>query len=325
MNISVLMPTYNNSKYIKYAIQSILNQSYKEFEFLIVDDGSTDNTEEIVKSFIDSRINYIKKPHEGIAKSLNFGLKKATYDIIAIMDSDDISFPTRLEKQIKLFRKTDKTDFRIVSSWYCAFSKKKILYIVKIPEYNNDIKRNLLLHSVICHAGSMYDREVILNCGGYNHKFNSSVDYNLWIRLIDKVKFHNIQEVLYFYRMRNNSISNKNFKETLCEAYKVQSYFYEKSLVGSNLLKNKWEEIFFRGWREFFYGDKIKARSIWADLKFKLFDNPKVLIAIIISFFPQKLFLSFKKARVNFRIQYYLKCFSKNNINLRKHFNELNK
>ena len=99
--VSVLITTYNCAPYIAQAVQSILNQTFQYFEFLIVDDGSTDNTEDIVKSFSDKRIRYIKRNHFGRAAGLNFGLKNSSNEIIALMDADDISHPQRLELQLK--------------------------------------------------------------------------------------------------------------------------------------------------------------------------------------------------------------------------------
>ena len=317
--ISVMMPVYNSESYVSLAIKSILNQTYKNFEFLIIDDGSIDKTEEIVNSFKDSRINYKKKSHEGVSKSLNYGLMKASNDIIAIMDSDDISHINRLEKQLECFK---KSGCRIISSWYCVFYKNKMSYIVKTPELDKEIRRKLLLHSVICHASSMYDRRLITAYGGYNDKYDIAVEYDLWIRLMDKVSFYNIPEVLHFYRTRKESLTNKNFEKTLSNTYKVQSSFQKNDFVDNNILKNKNEEILIRGWREFFYGDKRKARKIWITLKMKLFINPKIIIAILICFLPQRWFLYFKKIRIKFRVQYFLKYFTKDNIFLRKYLNE---
>ena len=98
------MPTYNGEKYIEEAIQSVLDQTFTNFEFLIIDDGSTDNTAAIINSFKDERITYIKKhANTGIAHSLNLGIDKAKGKFIARMDDDDVSMPTRFEKQIEIF------------------------------------------------------------------------------------------------------------------------------------------------------------------------------------------------------------------------------
>ena len=100
--ISVLMPAYNAEKYIGEAIESILNQTYKDFEFIIINDGSIDRTEDIILSYDDPRIIYLKnKENSGIVASLNNGLKQAKGQYVARMDADDISLPTRFEKQLQ--------------------------------------------------------------------------------------------------------------------------------------------------------------------------------------------------------------------------------
>src|SRR6266487_3978128 len=100
-NISVLMPAYNCGNYIADSIKSILNQTFKEFELIIIDDGSTDNTGEIVNAFKDSRILYKKKENKGTAAALNYGLSIAAGDWVARIDADDLNIVTRLEKQLK--------------------------------------------------------------------------------------------------------------------------------------------------------------------------------------------------------------------------------
>ncbi len=99
MSITVLLPTFNSGEYLSTSIKSILEQTYTDFEFLIVDDGSTDSTENIVKSFKDKRIKYLKKKRTSLPDTLNYGLKHAKYEWIARMDADDFALPNRLEEQ----------------------------------------------------------------------------------------------------------------------------------------------------------------------------------------------------------------------------------
>jgi glycosyltransferase involved in cell wall biosynthesis len=104
--ITVLMATYNCGQYILTSINSILRQSYENFELLIIDDGSEDNSEEIIRSLNSDRIRYIKLKHIGFSAALNYGLKEAKFDWVARMDADDIAIPDRLEKEIKLINKS---------------------------------------------------------------------------------------------------------------------------------------------------------------------------------------------------------------------------
>jgi len=305
------MPTYNCASYISDAIKSILNQTYKEFEFLIIDDGSTDNTKEIVYSFNDSRIRYIKKGNTGLSDSLNYGLRVASNDLIARMDADDISLPGRLETQLKYLKENQQYD--IISSWYGILYKKKIKYIIKTPTEDKEIKKGLLLHSYSCHAAVLYNRNVILKHGGYRDVIFE--DYDLWLRLMNQVNFYNIPQILYLLRFRKDSLSRNNMIERYKDQYSLQAKYYDDLKYYFNISKG--EEIINRGWREYFYGDKKKARKYWKNCLF-INLNYKLYLAYIITFLPGNIFISFKEARIRYRVEYYLHYFEGEAKNLRQ-------
>ena len=131
--ISVLMPVYNGSRFLHYSIKSILNQTYKDFEFIIISDGSTDNSEKIILSFKDERIKDFKCEHKGISNTLNFGLSKSSCDIIARMDADDISVPNRFEEQLNFLSHNPQYD--VVSSWYECLKIKGLNMLLKLLKW----------------------------------------------------------------------------------------------------------------------------------------------------------------------------------------------
>ena len=165
--ITVLMPTYNCAKYLSITIKSILNQTYKDFEFLIINDGSTDCTDDIVLYFNDERINYIKRSHNGKSECLNYGLEKAKFDTIIHMDSDDIAHPNLLNDQIQLYNSLG--DSYWVGTNYFVFNdeNKKIIYPINNPLNHNGIIKKMSLHGSISHAGSIVNKKVIIQLGGY--------------------------------------------------------------------------------------------------------------------------------------------------------------
>ena len=118
-SITILMPVFNSAKYLKKSIESILNQTFTNYEFLIIDDGSKDNSIQIIKAYNDSRIRLLSNKHMGIVRTLNIGLKEANNDWIARMDADDIATADRLSTQVEYLR--DKNESHIVSSWYILF------------------------------------------------------------------------------------------------------------------------------------------------------------------------------------------------------------
>lgn len=315
-NITVLMPVYNGAKFIGRAINSILNQSYKEFEFLIVDDGSTDNTKAIIHSFNDPRINYHYIPNSGLGRALNYGLSIAKYDWIARMDSDDISHPQRLEKQITT---ANRNDFDVISCQYAVFVKGRIHYHIHSSEHHSEIKKRLAIHNEIAHPGVLFNRHTILNNGGYSPVVFE--DFELWLRLKEKVKFYNLPEVLIFVNSRSDSYSRINAEKRRKEVYDILAPYYNSDLAKEFGIKPE-DDTMIRGWREFFYGDKKKARIYWLKTPFyKL--GFRMPFAYILSFLPENIIIRFQAANLRLKIKYLLSYFSKNNRVLRRTFVEL--
>jgi len=208
--ITVLMPVYNCELYIKEAIDSILNQTFTDFEFLIIDDASTDQTVALIKTYTDARIILIVKPiNTGLTNSLNQGLKLAKGDFIARMDGDDISLPERFERQI-IFLETNP-DIVLCGTW---FSKIESDVVIKVPENHIDIKLALLKGNCICHPSVMMRKQVLDKLSeAYDVSKEPAEDFDLWVRLVAIGKLHNLQEVLLKYRVHNAQVSQKG--ETL--------------------------------------------------------------------------------------------------------------
>lgn len=205
--VTVLMTVYNCRQYILTSINSILNQSYLNFELLIIDDGSDDNVEEIITSLNNNKIKYIKLKHLGRSAALNYGLKEASYDWVALMDSDDIASPDRLEKEVSLINKSHKD---IIFSDSVFFRDKKIQFLNKINPKREDMKKKIELRGHICNSSVLYNRNFILENGGYNENLDYSEDHELWVRLLNKGNFVHLKEFLLFMRIRDNSLSTKS-------------------------------------------------------------------------------------------------------------------
>ena len=205
--VSVVMSVYNGEKYLKKAINSILQQSYQNFEFIIIDDGSTDKTSEILKSFKDFRIKVIRNIENiGLTKSLNKGIKAAKGQYIARMDADDISLPHRLEIQIGFLEK--HSDFALVgSSYYQIDDFGKIVAYIKVLTENLEIRAGLLQQNWFGHGSVMMRKSAFVKCKGYNEEFEYAQDYDLWLRLSEYFKVANIEEPLYCWRLTLDNIS----------------------------------------------------------------------------------------------------------------------
>lgn len=204
--LTVIMSVYNASKFLAEAIESILNQSYKDYFFYIINDKSTDNSLDIILEYAkkDSRIEVFNfEENKGQANAFNFAIKKVTTPYIAIMDADDISNSSRFEKQLSFLEKN--TDISICGSWFTIFGDIKT-ETIKHFEKHEDIKFNLLIGCYIGHPTVMA-RTKSIKTYEYNKSFNPMEDYQLWSQMIYKHKFHNIQESLLDYRWHENNIS----------------------------------------------------------------------------------------------------------------------
>lgn len=213
--VSVVMSTYNDEKYIKEAINSILYQTYDNFEFIIIDDASTDKTSDILNSMTDSRIKVIRNvKNQGLTKNLNIALRNANGKYIARMDADDISLPTRFEKQLKVLR---NSDYILVGSPIQTFGGGQGYYFPATED--REIRTRLLMNTVLPHPTIMFDRDVMDKTGlFYNDHYPNAQDYDFLFRIAQHYKMTCMDEVLLFYRVHDNQISNskKSNKQQEC-------------------------------------------------------------------------------------------------------------
>ncbi|NLZ34562.1 MAG: glycosyltransferase family 2 protein [Clostridiales bacterium] len=212
MKVTVFVPVYNAEKYIRQTIKSILNQTFKDFELLIIDDGSTDNTLKIINSFNDDRIRVLKNEFNmGIPFTRNRGLKEALGEYLAIMDSDDIATRDRLKLQVEYLDK--HKDIGVVTSSY--YQMYKNINFRKCKKIDNDmyIKAYLLFDSYVCNPATM----IRMSCLGdtkYNENYFVCEDYDLWVQLCGRgVKFGSITKPLLKYRKGHDNITKKSNKE----------------------------------------------------------------------------------------------------------------
>lgn len=208
--VSVIMPAYNAVKYVGQAIESILNQTYKKFEFIIVDDASTDSTLNILKALRkkDKRIILIQnKNNLGVTKSLNKALELAKGKYIIRMDADDWAYPERFQLQVELMESHPNV---VVSGSYIEVcdSKLKTKYIRKYPHDDTNIRKHIFRYSPFAHPATIWQGNV-LRGERYNEVINVSQDYELYFRVGKIGKFRNFDQPLLKLRMHGNSVSTK--------------------------------------------------------------------------------------------------------------------
>lgn len=208
--VSVVMPTYNAELHIKKACESILNQTYKNIELIIVEDGSIDNTFNIIKDLqsIDNRIKLVNnKKNLGVTKSLNKALKLAKGKYIVRMDSDDWSYPKRIKLQVNLMEQNPDV---VVSGTYIEVCDNKLRYkhIRKYHITDSCIRQHIFRYSPFAHPATIW-RSSTMKKERYNEVIPVCQDYELYFRIGTKGKFMNLNKPLLKLRMHNNSVSAK--------------------------------------------------------------------------------------------------------------------
>ncbi|MGA1864508.1 MAG: glycosyltransferase [bacterium] len=211
--VSIILPTYNGSNYIRQSIDSCLNQSYKNLELIIVDDGSTDGTSNIINNYNDSRINFIKiKKNNGLPNALNIGFSQARGDFLTWTSDDNMYDKEAVEKMLHLLIEKN------CSFVYCNYYKVVDLesrFIVKLPE------------KVCLETGNMigpcfmYSRKVMESIGEYDPVTELAEDYDFWIRVSKVFSMEHIREPLYFFRVHGESLSKSKYYEVLTAGFLV--------------------------------------------------------------------------------------------------------
>jgi len=246
--VSVVMSVYNGQRHLRSAIDCILQQTFRDFEFIIINDGSTDATAEILQEFksCDPRVRIIDQPNAGLTVALCVGCRSATGEFIARQDADDWSDPTRLEKLVKLI--DSRPDAVMVSSWATYIDDDgEIVEIVGRCADSDDATRKLLYerYGPPAHGTVMFRRRDYERIGGYRTCFYFGQDSDLWLRLAQVGQIGYVQESLYQWRMSVNGISGANSELQLqfgnlgqqCHAARLRGESEEAFVVNAEQLR----------------------------------------------------------------------------------------
>jgi glycosyltransferase involved in cell wall biosynthesis len=219
--VSVLMSVYNSEHFLREAIESILNQTFSDFEFIIINDGSKDESLKIIKSYSDKRIKLVSRENKGLTASLNEGLKLAKGEYIARQDSDDISVPTRLEKEVQYLDEHPKT--ALVGSNYTVMDMDGTkLTTTNVFTWPADLKLTQITCNQYGHGSIMLRRSILKDVGDYDKSVGFVEDYDLWTRISQVADIANIEEPLYLYRRNTESITRKNLDLQIQQTFAVR-------------------------------------------------------------------------------------------------------
>jgi len=210
--VSVVMPVFNGERYLAPTIESILGQTLSDFEFVIVNDGSNDDSRGILDQYArrDRRIIIIDQENAGISAALNTGVERVTAPYLAPLDQDDISLPHRLQVEVTALEAN--SNIVCVGGW-CEIidAQGRYLTTIRTPRDDNEIQRLALAgHTPICHSGCMMRRWALLKVGGYNPEFDLAQDLDLFLRLGEIGGLQNLEVPVLRYRLHNASSSEKS-------------------------------------------------------------------------------------------------------------------
>lgn len=294
--ISVVLPVYNVGSYINEAIQSILDQTITDFEILVVDDCSTDNTIDVVSSIQDKRIKIIRKEeNKGLIDSLNIGFAEANGKYIARMDGDDVSHKERFEKQLYILE--NYAEIKACGCWLQEFDRGN--KTIKHKEFHNEIVARLLIGCSMSLGSVMLNREWAQK-NKFDEKKKHVEDYDFWSRTAWTGKFHNLQETLYFYRVHQAQVSNLYtsiqklgdvsiklflFKKIKYDTLIFTDNFIEKFLMQSETITVKEFSLFLEWLKKIV--SLNKKQNVFDDLEFKKVIN-EIKTKLIFKIYFQK-------------------------------------
>ncbi|RTY36806.1 glycosyltransferase [Chlorobium phaeovibrioides] len=226
--VTILMPVHNGERYLREAIDSILKQSFTDFEFLIIDDGSTDGSTTIVKSYEDPRIRLIANPeNHGTVHVLNQGISEAKGTYIARMDADDISLPTRLEKQVHFM--DNHPEIGISGTAMRLIKNGKLKNTRTLPETDEELKIQLLFSTCFFHP-TVIMRSDLAKAHPYPENLIYTQDYNYWTSLADKTAFANIPETLLYFREHAGQLSSRKADLQVSNARHIRSGYLQRMI-----------------------------------------------------------------------------------------------
>ncbi len=206
--VSVLMAVRNGERFVREAIASLYGQTYQDFELIVVDDGSTDGTPEILQQVKDSRtFIYRNAENLGLTKSLNKGLSLCRGDYVARMDADDVSAPERLAKQVAFLE--GHPDIALVGTpYYHIDAQGMVAAQIDVPTGDDQIREALKEKNCFGHGTIMARRSALVACGGYDERFVWAQDYDLWLRMAEQHRLANLDEPLYYWRSTEACVSH---------------------------------------------------------------------------------------------------------------------
>jgi Glycosyl transferase family 2 len=235
MLLSVVMAVHNGAKYLQESIESILAQTFRDFEFIIIDDGSEDNTISLLNYYRgrDQRIHAHHQKHNGLVASLNRGCQLARGKYIARMDYDDIAFPDRLQRQMDFVEANPEVAL-LGGAYVVIDGNGTVSTTLRKPARESQIKAMMRRgHNAFLHPTVVMRKDAFHNLGGYRSAFRHAEDYDLWLRFVERYRVANLLEPLIYYRVHPDQVSHHNLEQGVMSVLASQASARSQAVTGS--------------------------------------------------------------------------------------------
>ncbi len=265
--VSVIIPCYNSERFIRQTLESVLSQTFNDLEIIVVDDGSTDSTADIVNSFKDNRIVYHYKANQGLSSARNKGISLSQGEYIAFLDHDDIWLPEKLKIQLEVFTANQEAAMVFSDAYITDLNGKRIKRFFKIsPPFKGKVFNKLLSDNFVPILTVMLKRTVFEKTGLFNSNYKIAEDWDFFLRLAKNYSFDYINTPLAEYRVHDASFS-KNAKLALEESLDLmQRYLTEFNRLNRRIIKNKISELKLQLGSIYFHaGEILTARKQFLD------------------------------------------------------------
>lgn len=250
--VSVVTATYNMGHYLLLSIASALNQTYKNLEVLVVDDGSTDNTRELMQKFKDERrIHYIYQENKGQAAAKNRGIQESSGEFIAFLDADDIWKPEKIEKQLNLLQKSKKIGVVYSDVEYMDEIGKSVETEPYKKYYSGKVTNQLFIDNFVNFSSAIARRECFERFGVFDERLPMSIDWDLWLRFSLEYEFAFLNEKAFYYRLWSGQMSHNYEKRYKC-IMEIMNRFSKahSDHLSKDVASKAWALTYFnRGWK----------------------------------------------------------------------------
>ncbi|MDY6798542.1 MAG: glycosyltransferase [Pseudomonadota bacterium] len=225
--VSVVTPTYNRAGFLLQAIESVLQQTFGDFELIVVDDGSTDDTPQLMDRYLqDTRVRYFKQSNQGQSVARNRGIKEAQGEYICFLDSDNAWHEDKLEKSLEAFRQNP--GFHVVYGDYMVIDAEgNELGVNQMRRYTGRVTAHLLKDNFVSMNTTMTRRNCFREMGGFDEKDRLAEDYGLWLRFSTRYRFYYLDQILGYYRVMNGQISSDKARRLEANERLLKSFLAE--------------------------------------------------------------------------------------------------